>query len=247
MTHLALDSIAVDCSDPIALSAFYADLLGVENRGDFLYLPGERVEIWFQGVEGYQAPTWPTQERGQQVHFEMVTNDIPAAVQHATSLGATRAGHQPDDSEWVVMHDPAGHTFCLCTPFDNVEPPAHGDDDPWIALAAITFDCPDGEELWKFYWQLGSLSLQDVNGMAPALVADTGLLVLIQQVEDYQGPTWPTQERGQQIHIDFHTEDRPGHVQRATELGATLQVIEKGFTVMLDPAGHPFCICDSQD
>lgn len=247
MTKLMLDSIAVDCPNPIALSSFYAELLGVENRGDFFYLPGEQIEIWFQQVVDYQASTWPTQERGQQVHFEMVTNNIPAAVIRAEELGATKAEFQPDETEWTVMIDPAGHTFCLCIPFDNMDEPLHPDTDIWIALAAITFDCPDGKQLWDFYRQLADLQPHDVNGLAPALIADTGILLLVQEVDDYQPPTWPTQERGQQIHIDFHTSEREKHVQRAIKLGATQQVIEKGFTVLLDPAGHPFCICDSQE
>lgn len=247
MAGLSLSSIAIDCPDPVALANFYAALLGVEPRGDFLLLPDEKVEIWFQQVEMYQPPTWPTQERGQQVHLEMVTNDIPAAVEHAIALGAIKVPHQPDESEWTVMLDPAGHPFCLCPPFDHVEPPSHPDTDPWVTLAAITFDCSDGEELWKFYWQLANLTPQDVNGMAPALVADTGMMVLIQQVESYTGPTWPTQERGQQMHIDFSTDDRAAQVARAIALGATQEVVERSFTVMRDPAGHPFCVCDHND
>lgn len=247
MATLSVDSIAVDCPDPVALASFYAGLLGVESRGDFVLLPNDQVEIWFQQVENYLPPTWPTQERGQQVHFEMVTNDIPAAVKRALELGATKADPQPDESEWTVMLDPAGHPFCLCIPFDNIDAPPHPDTEVWVALAAVTFDCPDGEQLWKFYWQLGELTPQDVNGMAPALVADTGLIVLIQQVDGYLAPTWPTQERGQQIHIDFHTSDRASQVARAEELGAKLQEVNKSFTVMLDPAGHPFCICDSHE
>lgn len=247
MGKLLLDSIAVDCNDAVALSSFYASLLGVENRGDFFYLPGEQIEIWFQEVEDYRAPTWPTQERGQQVHFELVTNDIPKAVDHAIQLGATKAPYQPSEDEWVVMLDPVGHPFCLGLPFDNLDEPMHPDSDVWIALAAIDFDCPDGAELWQFYRQLAELTPHDVNGVAPALVANSGLVVLVQQVEDYMAPTWPTQDRGQQIHVDFHTEDRAGEVQRAIELGATLQTVERGFSVLLDPAGHPFCICDIKD
>lgn len=246
MASLSLDSIAIDCPDPIALSRFYADLLGVENRGDFVLLPGDAVEIWFQPVEGYQPPTWPSQERGQQVHLEMVTNDVEAAARHAEAVGASRASYQPGEGEWVVMLDPAGHPFCLTIPFDNVPLPPHSELDVWIALAAITFDCPDGEQLWSFYRQVAELQPQDVKGMAPALVAETGIMLLVQKVDTYQAPTWPSQERGQQMHIDFHTNDRSAHVARATELGAEVVDVQGSFTVMKDPAGHPFCICDEQ-
>lgn len=247
MAVLSTNSIAVDCPDPVALATFYAELFGLKSRGDFVLLHDDKIDLWFQQADDYQPPTWPTQERGQQVHFEVVTNNIPAAVERAVSLGATKAENQPDEFEWTVMLDPAGHPFCLCSPFDNVPEPPHPDTDVWVALAAIDFDCPDGEQLWKFYWQLADLTPQDVNGMAPALVADTGLMILIQQVENYQAPTWPTQERGQQIHIDFHTDDREEMVKKAESLGADLKEVNKGFTVLLDPAGHPFCICDTKD
>lgn len=250
MSKLKLDSIAIDSPDPAATAKFYGELLGVEVRGDWVNPYGDDTEIWFQGVEDYQPPTWPTQERGQMAHLEFVTNDIEAAAKHAESIGAKRAEFQPGKDEpegaWTVMLDPIGHPFCLCPPFDNVEPkltPAQREQDVWISLAAIDFDTGNGEELWQFYRLLGELEMQDVNGFAPALVADSGIMVLIQQVENYTPPTWPTQERGQQIHIDFHTADRDRHVERAIELGATFQEKEKGFTVLLDPAGHPFCIC----
>lgn len=254
MAELELDSIAIDCPDPTALATFYAGLIGVAAGGDWINPYGDDTEIWFQQADTYLPPTWPTQERGQQVHLEFVTNNQSEAVEHALTLGATLAPDQPGEHEehgaWVVMLDPVGHPFCLCPPFDNVEPKltaAQKGAQTWIALGAITFDCADGEQLWHFYRQLGNLAQQDVNGMAPALVADTGIIVLVQQVENYAPPTWPTQERGQHMHLDFHTSDRNEHVQRAIALGATLQVEEKSFTVLLDPAGHPFCICDDND
>lgn len=254
MAGLVLDSIAIDAPDSVALAKFYGELLGVEVRGDWIHPYEDDTEIWFQKVEGYQAPTWPTQERGQQTHLELVTNNQEAAVLRAESLGATRAAEQPGVDEaqgaWIVMLDPAGHPFCLCTPFDNVEPKltlTQAGSEVWISLGAITFDCANGEELWHFYRQLGDLEPVDVNGAAPALKASSGVMVLVQEVEGYQPPTWSTQDRGQQIHIDFHTKDRESNVQRAIELGASFQGKERGFTVLLDPAGHPFCICDDHE
>lgn len=63
--------------------------------------------------------------------------------------------------------------------------------------------------------------------------------------EDYLSPTWPTQERGQQMHIDYLVDDLDKAVAQAEALGATVVDREPGryFVVMLDPAGHPFCLC----
>lgn len=244
------DSIAVDCPNPKELLTFYAGLFGqtLDDDSDFVSIGDGSAEIWFQPVEDYLPPTWPTQERGQQAHFELVTNDMPAAATLAESLGATRASQQPDDGEWIVMLDPAGHPFCLVPPFVNLPSPVAdaSADRPALAFGALTFDCADGWQLGQFYHQLADLEIQDVGLSAPALKAANGVLLLMQEVEDYQAPTWPTQERGQQIHIDFHTDERAAMVRRALELGAT-DTGEGGerFTVMLDPAGHPFCICDA--
>lgn len=232
MAELTLDSIAVDCPEPVELSAFYAEFLGVEDRGDFFYLPGGLVEIWFQQVQDYQAPTWPTQERGQQLHFDFTVPDVGDAIERAVQLGATLTERR-NDYHYPILLDPVGHPFCLIAGAE-------------ANLSALVFDCADPLTLATFYQGLigGEIEPQSewVN-----LVRAGDLTLCFQHVDGYLPPTWPTQERGQQIHIDFHTSDRQEHVHRASELGAERQEVNNGFTVMLDPAGHPFCICDSKD
>lgn len=235
MSNLVLDSIAVDCPDPVALSTFYADLLAVENRGDFFYLPGGLVEIWFQQVGDYQPPTWPSQERGQQVHFDITVPDVGAAVKAAMNLGATLTERRAD-YHYPILLDPVGHPFCLVAGAENSEP----------HLSALSFDCNDAKAMATFYREL-------IGGETESWLGWTNLLrpgeptLSFQNVEGYQPPTWPTQERGQQIHIDFHTDEREEWVQKATTYGAHLMHIETSFTVMVDPDGHPFCICDSRE
>lgn len=241
MSTISLDSIAVDCPNAEELAAFYAALLGVELEGDCIHVNDGKVEIWFQQVENYQAPTWPTQERGQQVHFDFAARDWDAAVARAESLGATRA---PVVSEGhvVVMQDPAGHTFCMCDPWEELTDRLPEANDVPI-LTNITVDCADAHGLAKFYQQFARLELVDF-GTWGGVKGDPLGLILFQPVENYQGPTWPTQERGQQIHFDFHTADRDAYVAKAVELGAEVAHVAGGFTVMKDPAGHPFCICN---
>ncbi len=242
MSTLSLDSIAVDCPNAAELTAFYASLLDVENEGDCIHLRDGAVEIWFQEVEHYQAPTWPTQERGQQVHFDFAARDWNAAVARAESLGATRAPAEPGEHEVVVMLDPAGHTFCMCKPWDEIaDKLPEADDVP--TLTNLTVDCADVHALAKFYHDFAGFEQVDFGSWG-AVRSDPLGLVLFQPVENYQAPTWPTQERGQQIHFDFHTADRDTYVAKATELGAEVQYVAGGFTVMKDPAGHPFCICN---
>lgn len=234
MAKLTLDSIAVDCPDPVALATFYAGLLGVESRGDFIYLPGDKIEIWFQQVEDYQAPTWPTQERGQQLHFDIAVQDKDAIIARAVELGATLSETR-DGYHYPILLDPAGHPFCLVF-----------EDAPDRDVEALNIDCPNASELAGFYQRLLGGTVDDSAAWA-YLNREAELTLAFQSVEDYQAPTWPTQERGQQIHIDFHTDDRQEAVHRAVELGAERKEVNSGFTVMFDPARHPFCICDSQE
>lgn len=242
MTELSLDSICVDCPDPVLLARFYGGLFDVEYDEDALRIRDGAIEIWFQPVSDYQAPTWPTQERGQQVHFDVAARNRDAAVARAEQLGATRAETQPDEENVIVMRDPAGHTFCMCKPWDDVVDLLPAADDVPI-LTNVTVDCSDAHALAGFYQQLTGGETKDFGSWGAVQVAPLGLL-LFQPAEDFAAPTWPTQERGQQMHFDFHTADRDAYVTKATELGARVADVAAGFTVMIDPAGHPFCICD---
>lgn len=63
---------------------------------------------------------------------------------------------------------------------------------------------------------------------------------------DYIAPVWPTTPGEQQMmmHLDIAVEDLEAGVQWALECGATLadHQPQEHVRVMLDPAGHPFCL-----
>lgn len=123
MLNLKLDSIAIDCHDPEALLVFYAELLGVEPDVDCIRLFDGGLELWFQKVENYQPPTWPSQDRGQQIHFDIHTDDRQTHVARARELGAVIANDA--NRGYTVMLDPAGHPFCICNPAEcEVRPDA---------------------------------------------------------------------------------------------------------------------------
>ena len=48
--------------------------------------------------------------------LQPVGQQLGAAVEHATGLGATEAPVQPAPEAYRVMMDPDGHPFCLCPP-----------------------------------------------------------------------------------------------------------------------------------
>jgi glyoxalase superfamily protein len=63
----------------------------------------------------------------------------------------------------------------------------------------------------------------------------------------YRPPTWPDSEVAKQIHLDLAVDDLDAAEAEATRLGARraeTQPTPNKWRVMLDPAGHPFCLCD---
>lgn len=108
--------IVLDCPDPRALAEFYGAVLGwaVESSGDWAGIRAEDGRtISFQPVADYRAPRWPTQEVPQQMHLDLMVEDLDAAEPQVLALGATKADHQPGTTFRVFL-DPAGHPFCLC-------------------------------------------------------------------------------------------------------------------------------------
>jgi predicted enzyme related to lactoylglutathione lyase len=106
----------IDCPDPGALATFYGALLDwtVKVSPDWAEIRSEDGQcISFQQVEGYTAPVWPGQDVPQQMHIDVIVDDLDAAEQPVLELGATRHEHQPGTSFRVFL-DPAGHPFCLC-------------------------------------------------------------------------------------------------------------------------------------
>lgn len=107
----------IDCPDPAALAGFYAALLGwsvTEEDGWVDLRPADGSNcISFQQVSGYRAPVWPGQEHPQQMHLDVVVDDLSDGEAQVTALGAVKAEHQPGTTFRVFL-DPAGHPFCLC-------------------------------------------------------------------------------------------------------------------------------------
>jgi predicted enzyme related to lactoylglutathione lyase len=109
-------TIVLDCPDPAVLAKFYSEMLDwkVDPSEDWIDIRAESGQcISFQKVEGYRSPAWPGQEVPQQMHLDVVVDDLDAAEAAVVALGATRHAEQPGTSFRVFL-DPAGHPFCLC-------------------------------------------------------------------------------------------------------------------------------------
>ena len=109
-------TVVLDCPDPEVLARFYGALLDwkVEVSPDWAEIKADYGDsIGFQQVENYTAPRWPGQEVPQQMHIDVVVDDLDTAEAEVLKLGATKHEHQPGKSFRVFL-DPAGHPFCIC-------------------------------------------------------------------------------------------------------------------------------------
>src|SRR5215471_9703460 len=109
-------------------------------------------------------------------------------------------------------------------------------------------EAPDPSALAHFYanllgWPVG----HEEPGTAIVAASPHGPFLVFQQADGYQSPVWPPVE-GQQrpmMHFDFQVGDLEDAVAEAVALGASLanRQPQKNIRVLLDPAGHPFCLC----
>jgi catechol 2,3-dioxygenase-like lactoylglutathione lyase family enzyme len=107
-----LHHLIVDCRDPHAAAAFWSAVLGqpvTYDSDDFVVVSvDDRTSgLAFQLAPDHVAPTWPDPEVPQQLHLDVMVDDLEAASEQVVTLGALPLGGDH------VFADPAGHPFCL--------------------------------------------------------------------------------------------------------------------------------------
>jgi Glyoxalase-like domain len=109
-------SVVLDCPDAGALGRFYGELLGwpVDVSPGWADVKADYGQCFsFQQVENYAPPKWPGQDAPQQMHIDVIVDDLDSAEAAVIKLGAVKHEHQPGTTFRVFL-DPAGHPFCLC-------------------------------------------------------------------------------------------------------------------------------------
>jgi catechol 2,3-dioxygenase-like lactoylglutathione lyase family enzyme len=120
-----------------------------------------------------------------------------------------------------------------------------------VRWTTVCIDCADADELAEFYcrilgWQLGARD----DGWVQARDPNGGVGLNFQAEEWYVPPTWPEQpgEQTKMLHFEILVDDLETAVADAVAAGATVAPHQppdrdqNGLRVMLDPAGHPFCL-----
>lgn len=112
-------------------------------------------------------------------------------------------------------------------------------------LRGVTLDCADPKALAGFYQELTGMRVAFDVAEFVALTGGAGPDLGFQRVDGYQAPQWPGQEVPQQFHLDFAVDDLYAAEKLAIGLGAVRpdhQPGDRRWLVLLDPAGHPFCL-----
>ena len=113
----------------------------------------------------------------------------------------------------------------------------------------VTLDAPNGRELARFYARLLDWQLFESEGADGASVApseNAGYNLGFQTERRYVRPVWPAEEGKPQMsmHLEIEVDDLDEAVAHAVSVGAEVAAYQPQSTVrvMLDPAGHPFCL-----
>ncbi len=114
-------------------------------------------------------------------------------------------------------------------------------------LAMVTLDCAEVAPVAGFWAQLLGLEQSDGDENYAMLAGPGGLAIGFGRVPDYQPPAWPDEHGSKQFHFDLAVGDIEATERQALALGASLADPQPGETwrVLIDPAGHPFCLTDA--
>ncbi len=109
-------------------------------------------------------------------------------------------------------------------------------------------EAPDPSALARFYSELLDWPVTHQEPGTTVLGAPEGSIFMVFQLAtDYQAPVWPPagDQQRPMMHMDFQVGDLESAVTEAVALGAVLAAHQpqENVRVLLDPAGHPFCLC----
>jgi hypothetical protein len=129
---------------------------------------------------------------------------------------------------------------------------------PWFRWNGVCIDCAPGEfeDVVSFYRDLFGIQVLDKEDRW-AMLGDpaAGMNINIQAEDWYVSPVWPEHVDAQtkMMHFEIEVDHVERAVARAVSIGAREapgQPTDRDLStlrVMLDPAGHPFCLWSRQE
>jgi catechol 2,3-dioxygenase-like lactoylglutathione lyase family enzyme len=121
-------------------------------------------------------------------------------------------------------------------------------DRPRMSLTSTVLGCPDPQALARFYAALLDWPIATDDPEWVTLRPD-GPVLSFQLETGHVPPSWPAGpgEQQMQLHLDIQVEDLAAATEFALGAGARLAAFQpqEHVRVLLDPAGHPFCLFTS--
>ena len=119
-----------------------------------------------------------------------------------------------------------------------------------LTIGDLTIDCANAERARDFYADVKGWEKTTAYG-ALAVKTNNGMTILFWEPDiPYEPPVWPEEPEKQQkqMHLDFTVDDIASAVEKAIRLGAAKAATQYGdWVTMLDPDGHPFCLCEKAE
>jgi glyoxalase superfamily protein len=112
-------------------------------------------------------------------------------------------------------------------------------------LWSVTLDCADPTALADFWAAALDGKVAHTSDNFVGVELPDGLWIGAYRIDDYEPPQWPDGTPPKQFHLDLMVEDLDAAERAALDLGATKakeQPEPERWRVLLDPAGHPFCV-----
>jgi predicted enzyme related to lactoylglutathione lyase len=107
--------LVLDCADPERLAQFWADALEGERIG----AAGNYVLVKGPAGQALLLQHVPEPKTGKnRMHFDVHVPDVEGEATRLQGLGASRLTgdvQEEFDSRWIVMADPEGNEFCVCS------------------------------------------------------------------------------------------------------------------------------------
>ncbi|HEY0812304.1 MAG TPA: VOC family protein [Pseudonocardia sp.] len=114
-------------------------------------------------------------------------------------------------------------------------------------FSAVALDCREPRKLAEFYGAILDVPIGRADHDWIQLDPVGGVALAFQLAPDHEPPQWPSADHPQQMHLDLDVPDLDVGEEAVLALGARKHEHQPGttFRVFLDPAGHPFCLCQA--
>jgi glyoxalase superfamily protein len=108
----------------------------------------------------------------------------------------------------------------------------------------VTLDCADPRSLAEFWAAMLGGEIVYASAVT-ALVRTDWVALAAMAIPGYQPPTWPEPDVPKQLHLDLAVTELDMAYSAAQRLGATPAAVQPApdrRRILVDPAGHPFCL-----